>query len=382
MSKIIDIKREALKHYEGLLSAYLTGKDHELFPLELKYSKPQKLDDRQVIKEKIDYLEKHSKARLGYGFEMEWETTASRKWNEWNIPKRVFFRSREEYLKFISKENEFSSFIQNVNLISDKIPELIEWIYSNPFAVANNNHKWAELLSVCNYFMKDHIPDVHYVRELPIPNIHTKFIEDNEAIVRKLLDHLIPSKINKEVKDFHNRFYLKNKERLIRVRILCPELKQVYIYNDFSIKFSDFKEKEISCSSIVIAENELNFLTFPDKSGFIALWNGGGHNIHDLPKVQWLKEKKVYYFGDLDVAGLDILSKFRKHYPLAQSILMNKLVFELFQDGRKSDKTINPKTEGLNDTEIELLNILKPNNLRLEQERIPQLYINKVIEGL
>jgi hypothetical protein len=382
LANIINIKNEALKQYENFLAKYIKGELDGFFPVRLRYSKPQKTDDRTFIKEKIDYLEKNARNAYGYGCEVEWETTASRTWQEWNIPVNVFIKDQDNYLSYISKENEFLNFVEVSKIICDKLPELKDWLSANPLKVIRYHAIWSELLRVCSYFMNEHRPDRYFIRELPIPNIHTKFIEDNEAIVRELLDYLIPSKIDASVKNFHGRYYVKNKERLVRIRLLCSTLIQGSRYSDFSIRFSDFEKLEISCESIIIAENEMNFLTFPQKAGFIALWNGGGHNIYDLPDVDWLREKRIYYFGDLDVAGFDILSKFRKRYPKTINLMMNKAVFELFYDGGKSIKLIKPQTKGLHAEEVELLNCILPDNLRLEQERIPQVYINQVILAL
>lgn len=381
MSKLIDIKNEALKHYETFLSGYVGGRKDSFFPLELRFSKPQRTDDRSLIKEKIDYLEKNSKNIIGWGYDIEWEPKGSRAWNELNIPTKVYFSDELNFLKFIGKDNEYNEFKESLTLINSQIPELNEWIKDHPMEVVKNNAKWLELLKVCSYFISEHLPDKYFIRELPILGIHTKFIEDNEGIVRKLLDFLIPNKINND-KNFQLRYSLKSKERLVRIRLLCPDRIRNGTYSDFSIRFSDFIKTEIQCDSIIIAENELNFLTFPPKRGFIALWNGGGHNIHDLPRVDWLKDKKTYYFGDLDVAGLDILSKFRKYYPSVQSIMMNKSTFNLFYDGGISNKIIKGSIDNLNGEERELLEIVRPKNLRLEQERISQDYINQIIGDL
>lgn len=380
MTKIIDIKTEALKSYEDFLSAFISGNNDRFFPIELRYSKPQRNDDRSVLKAKIDYLEKHSKSALGWGYEIEWEPKGSRAWNEINIPARVYFSNEEDFLKFIGKSDEYCDFMETVKMIISQIPELNEWIKENPLEVVKNKSKWPDLLRVCSYFKSDHLPNQYFIRELPISGIHTKFIENNATILRSLLDFLIQDKINPLEKDFHLRYNLKSKEKLIRVRILCSDLALKYPYNDFSIQLSDFVNNEITSHNIFIAENEMNFLTLPSKQNSIAIWSGGGFQISYLANIDWFKGKQIYYWGDIDAAGLSILSQLRTYYPSTQSILMDRATFERYYENGKSEKAISAKLlKGLTLEELNFFNYLNENKFRLEQEKIPQFEIQNIM---
>jgi hypothetical protein len=381
-SELIDIRKEALKHYKTLLLSYTVGQTNDFFPLCVRHSKPQRRDDRATIKNKIAYLESDSAKSKGFGFIVEWEERGSQSWNTIGNPTRVYFPDEQNFLKYIEKKEEYETFKKTVAKIELAVPPLKKWVSDNTSLVVKYEGLWDELISVCLYFMTEHVRNRYYIRELPIPKVHTKFIENNQFIVSSLLDFLVPEKIDPSAKSFHKKYGLKDKERLIRIRILCPEIRSKYDFNDFSIPISLLSAHKINCSSILLAENEMNFLTFPEKTGFIAVWNGGGHNIHDLPCIEWLAEKKLFYFGDIDVAGFDILSKFRSKYNEVAALLMTRAVFDQFYEGGKSDKIVKPDRRGLLHEEIELLADLIPNNLRLEQEKIPQAYINDVIRNL
>ncbi|MBL7921153.1 MAG: hypothetical protein JNJ40_12620 [Bacteroidia bacterium] len=381
MTKIIDIKKEALKYYEKFLSGTVENDSPVMFPFEIRYSKPQLSEDRSTIKEKVDYLEKNSKSKLGWGYEIEWESKSSRTWSEVNIPIKVYFSDETNFLKFIEKEKEHSEFRDNLKLITSQIPELAKWIKDNPLDVVKNSTKWTELLRVCLYFKSEHLPNKYYLRELPV-SVDTKFIENNSSILRSLLDFLIPEKINVS-NYFNERYSIKNKEKLIRIRILCDQIATEFNYSDFSIKLSDFISREIPSKNIVIAENELNFLTLPKKESTIAIWSGGGFQVSYIANVAWLKSKKIFYWGDIDAAGLTILSQIRTYYDSVKSILMDRATFEKFYDNGKTDKFISAKQlKGLTAEEIEFFNYLNENRLRLEQEKIPQLEIVELFKKI
>ncbi len=336
------------------------------------------LDDVKNIHEQVDAvfksqdeLVKNSKEVKGYGYSIEWQEKNFRNIGSNRFIKRITVDSEIDFLKLIGKEKEFDLFNKKTTYILGVLPELESWIIENPLSVIANSEKWTDLLKVLKYFKNEHIANKYYIRELPV-SVDTKFIEKNSTLIRSLLDFLIPNKIITS-KNFNERYSIKDKEKLIRVRILCDKLSKVYIYNDFSIKLSDFVLREINSLDIIITENELNFLTLPKRENTIAIWSGGGFQISYIANIEWLKRKRLFYWGDIDAAGLSILSQLRTYYPSAQSVLMDGDVFEKYYDNGKTDKTISAKNlRGLTTEEIKFYNYLNDNKLRLEQEKIPQ----------
>ena len=104
---------------------------------------------------------------------------------------------------------------------------------------------------------------------------------------------------------------------------------------------------------------------------------GSGYSVYNLKNVNWFSNRELLYWGDIDVQGFEILSQFRGYFPHVKSILMDKQTFDRFFEndlGTVSNITIELN---LTDTEQDLYNILKLNNWRLEQEKIPFDYVNK-----
>lgn len=328
-------------------------------------------ENAEAVFKSQDELIKNSKEVKGYGYTIEWQERNYKNIGNNKFVKKITIDTEQDFLRLINKETEFKRFKERVKYLVDKLPELNSWIEQNPLLVIDNDEKWEDLMKVLMYFKDEHVPHKYYVRELPI-SVHTKFIENNIGILRSLLDYLIPNKITSG-KYFNERYSIKDKEKLIRVRILCDRLMKGFNYSDFSIRLSDFISNEIPAENIVIAENELNFLTLPKKESTIAIWSGGGFQVSYLANVTWLKARKIFYWGDIDAAGLAILSQIRTYYPSVKSILMDRVTFERYYDNGKTDKLISAKQlRGLTPEEIEFFSYLNENKLRLEQEKIPQ----------
>jgi hypothetical protein len=217
-----------------------------------------------------------------------------------------------------------------------------------------------------------------YLRQLPIA-VHTKFIEENATLIQSLLDYLIPEHIRSpEQKKFSERFYLRYDEPLIRVRILDEGIAQSSPFKDVSIPLSVFEATNWASKNVLIAENKMNFLTLPALPKAIAIWSGGGFNISYLKNTPWLQQQNIFYWGDIDEHGFQILHQLRSYFPHTQSVMMDLLTYHTFKAfavlGARNKAA---QLSNLTVAEAELYALLQasPGRNRLEQERIGQGYV-------
>ncbi|MBZ0244382.1 MAG: hypothetical protein K8H85_00395 [Cyclobacteriaceae bacterium] len=368
MITVVEIKKKADRMYSPFLKATLVGET--FFPKVLRSDKSLS-DDFVVMSKEISALISGSKDRRGFGYLVRSRPVKTRNHGVQDIPESIVFESQGDYLQFIGKVNEFNLFVEKSRVTTESIPQLASWMQRNPISVVNNLDKWQDLLKVCNWFLSDYEPDRFYIRELPIA-IHTKFIEDNKAILRILLDELIPEKLNANESVFEKRFRLKYAQQEIRFRYLKPTGAT---YNDLSVPLNEFIDHPITCQKIFIVENKMNFLTFPEVEDGLAIW-GQGFAIENLKLAGWLTNKDIYYWSDLDVQGFQMLSQLRVNFPGAKSFLMERNLLDLFADFIVTGTPSKVNIHGtLNEEENSIYNILKSRNLRLEQERIPQWYV-------
>ncbi|MGA9378574.1 MAG: Wadjet anti-phage system protein JetD domain-containing protein, partial [Phormidium sp.] len=257
----------------------------------------------------------------------------------------------------------------------------------NPLKVIEYSDRWDDLLKVCQYFQQNPKPNL-YIRELPI-QVHTKFIEQNQKIIRSLLEVIIPVEYLVSIEGennftFEKRFSLKYSEPLIRLRLLDESLKVKYGFPvaDISIPLSEFRQLNLDIHHCFITENLMNFLTLPPLENSLAIF-GSGYAIQTLKTARWLSHCPIFYWGDLDVDGFKILSQLRSYFPQAISIMMDMITFETFHEFAVSVVVANAENlPHLTSEEKILYTHLALHQKRLEQERISQDYANQFLRNL
>ena len=126
------------------------------------------------------------------------------------------------------------------------------------------------------------------------------------------------------------------------------------------------------------------FLTFPKTKNSLCIW-GHGFTVNILKEVNWIKSKALFYFGDLDEHGYEILSTFRDCFSETKSFCMDIKTFEEFKNFRVKGEVLRGAIPAnLREEEQEVFNLLKQNSNenRLEQERISQQWIIKKLNNV
>lgn len=379
-----EIKEQGIKWWKSFLQSHLKGEI--FFPRNIdRIGKIKSSSIRENINElqaQLDELYKNEKEKLGFGYIVNKEDVRFRRTGSHSLPKSITFECADDFIDFIGKKKDWNSFVESNNLIQTQIPQLKDWVINNPLVVIENKDKWVSLIQVCNYFLANPNPGL-YIRQLPI-DLHTKFIEQNEVVIKSLLDFLIPDSIhNMDERSFSKRYSLKYDQPTIRIRILDEQLK-LGTLSDLSLPLSDFEQLNFTCENVVLTENKMTFLALPNLKSTIAVWSGGGFMISYLRNVQWLREKKITYWGDLDSHGFAILNQMRTYFPQTESAMMDMETFELFKgEGLvPGEKTNAINLSKLSEDEMKVFSLLKSNNFRLEQEKIRQDYVDTLFRKL
>jgi hypothetical protein len=385
-----EIKVKALKWWESqrFLQAYAAGED--FFPRDIPF---RKISSREAVtqfsslSQEIKQLREKSKENTGSGYRLELTEINTQKIGRQLFPTRIYFEQQEDYLKFIGKEKEFRSFVSLKKLIAEHMPELTAWVNQHPGKVIQEEEHWLDLLKVCRFFLSNPKPGL-YIRELPIA-VHTKFIEEHKQIISELLTHLLGEElINPEFtglrnNNFEKRFHLKYDESMVRFRILDPMLN-IRGLSDLSLLPQEFASLHFDCRKVFITENKMNCLTFPAVKNAIIIF-GTGYGVKKLKQADWLREKEIIYWGDIDAHGFEILSQLRSYFPQTISFLMNQRTFKQFYAfSCRENSSFAKQLPHLNTDEQEMYTLLSnsPDNNRLEQEKIDQQYVMAAVEQL
>lgn len=335
-------------------------------------------DDTVQFEKELTELIAHSKEKKGYGYSIEYQKVKTRKHGEQDIPVSISFLTEQDFLKYIGKEQDTAGFRKDVERILSAFPELFEWVCRFPNKVLDNHRVWDDVLKVCIYFKGNPKPQL-YIRELPI-QVDTKFIERNKGIIKELLDIIIAKSVNPDETRFETRFNLRYDEPVVRFRVLDKAMSQMLFsgIDDLSVPINQFQEVEIPVEVVYIVENKMNMLTFPPIQKSIVVW-GHGFGVDLLKDVTWLKSKKIFYWGDLDAQGFQILSEIKTHFPQVESFLMDRETFDLFYESGFGTETNVEKNLFLTPEEEKMFDFLKEGNYRLEQEKIPFEYASSKI---
>ena len=379
-----EIKRKALKWWRPILQSETTG--NSFFPKTIdrigKVQPGNITHQFSSLQQDIERLYRHSKNQTGAGYMVKTSQRTFKRTGIHELPDSIVFETIDDYIIFTGKKKEWNLFSVNYKQILKEMPELKNWVFQHCLWLTDNNKDWVNILKVCRYFVLTPRPQL-YLRQLPI-EVHTKFIEENVVIMTSLLDFLIPEHIrNPNESRFAERYYLKYDEPLIRVRFLDSN---EYFYNQFSdisIPLSDFEKFSCQSKNVLITENKMNFLALPAIPSTIAVWSGGGFNISFLKETKWLNNKEIYYWGDIDEHGFQILHQLRTYYPQVKSILMDKITFNLFRTfavngPRNNVEFLNMLTYDENALFQHLKSLHEKN--RLEQEKLLQLYVDNVLK--
>ncbi|MGE0930884.1 Wadjet anti-phage system protein JetD domain-containing protein [Cytophagales bacterium EPR-FJ-38] len=373
MITVVEIQKKSERKYEEVLRDSLNGES--CFPLEIRSNKVLSKDFIQMSKEIAEVLG-GSKDRKGFGYSVVSETIKTRQHGIQDIPKSIVYETLDDYLKFIKKEKEFHVMMENYSFIKSELPQLESWLKENPKAIIDNSDVWPGLIKVCQWFILHFEPDKYYIRELPIP-VHTKFIEENKGILRLLLDELVPDIVNTSENHFEKRFFLKYDQSLIRFRLLDKSCWGEISYDDITIPIEQFKSTTLKCSRVFIIENKMNFLAFPKVSHSIAIW-GKGFAVDSLKNTDWLEDKEIYYWSDMDIQGFQMLSQLRSYFPQTKSFLMEREILENYCEFIVSGTVSKVVSLAhLSGEELEVYKLLSKSNVRLEQERVDQCFISE-----
>jgi hypothetical protein len=376
-----EIKDKTGRKYISFLQSLVEQRPFE--KLVIRGDKSYTKSSLSEFEREIQQIDSQSKEKKGFGYSLDFQKVKTKYLGVQDLPVSIYFDSEKDFLKFLGKENEVDSFKLNVEIILREFPELKDWIIKNPKKVLDNANEWKNILQVCQYFKQNPKPNF-YIRELPV-KVHTKFVERNKSILRELLDVLISEHVKSEEKEFENRFNLKYAEPQIRFKVLDKTISERFFseIDDIAIPVSQFEKLDLPIFKVLVVENKTTLyttLTLPKMNDTIAIF-GSGFSVFNLKNVRWFDNLKILYWGDIDVQGFEILSQFRTYFPQTKSVLMDKKTFDTFFENDNGTPTNISTKLNLTDEEQMLYDILKTNNWRLEQERIPLEHVNKYFDN-
>lgn len=209
-------------------------------------------------------------------------------------------------------------------------------------------------------------------RQLPVPGVQGKTLNDPSK--RSLVARIAG------VRDLG----LVDRRYLVSVRHLDPWSRTRF---GLALPGGDFAEEaapDYGTSRLIIVENRDTFLNFPLIRGGTCVLGDGKACIPQLTHLSWVMDATpAFYWGDMDLDGLLILSSLRGHGLACKSILMDIESFRRYEHlGTSLDKRNHPidvsryptDPVSLTEDELSLYHTIRDGGTpvkRIEQERIP-----------
>ncbi|MDD3836039.1 MAG: DUF2220 domain-containing protein, partial [Sulfurimonas sp.] len=114
---------------------------------------------------------------------------------------------------------------------------------------------------------------------------------------------------------------------------------------------------------------------------------GSGYSVGTLKNVRWMRDREIYYWGDIDMDGFAILSQARGYFPQIKSLMMDMKTLEMFKtlttdSHHKTYKKLENLTKEEAITYEAIYHDAYGKNISIEQEKIPFGYVNNIVELL
>jgi len=215
----------------------------------------------------------------------------------------------------------------------------------------------------------------HYLRQLPIAGMDTKWIDGRR---RGLVSELFRAiRGEGEGDDFHELCGLRQAPHRIRMRVLCQRLRrQVGGLGDIEAPIEELAALDLQPERIVIVENLETGIALPQHAGCVAFMKLGT-GVSVLAELPWLRDRPALYWGDIDTHGFAILDRARSALPLARSVLMDETTLLAHRAWwvEEAEPHRDADLPHLTGAERAVFDRLRANlwgqAVRLEQERIP-----------
>ena len=296
-----------------------------LFPMRIPLRGPSASELSDKFPEARDWIKQYANPNQRPPLDVEWTRCNHRVLGQNELPTAVCFASPPDCIRFLCKGKEFDQFARLSRQLLTRYPPLKSWVLKNPFAVLDLAPAWEKILRAVEWMIAHPRPGV-YLRQLSIEGVDTKFVETYKRTLSEWLAPLLrPADIDlahSGAKGFERRYGFLSKPALVRFRILD---KSYFIggISDLSVRADEFCALDLAVDTVFVTENDINGLAFPMITGAIVLF-GRGYGFESIENADWLKKKKIWYWGDIDTHGFAILSQFRERFPRAQSLLMDR----------------------------------------------------------
>lgn len=317
-------------------------------------------------------------------FRVEYRALGGRLTGVNQVPARVWVDTFEQLCRLLGVTRQARRFEQLLDETREAEPELLDWVAAHPIRALRHEGDWHRVLGTVTW-LNDEQHSGLYLRQIAVPGVDTKFIEQHRGLLADLLDahpHGRRADLSKPRGEFAARYGFRGKPEQVRFRFLGAADGEsdgdgagLAGFTELTVRAQELQHAPLKVATVYVVENEITYLAFPAAPDAVVILGGGYRVGQLLERLVWLAGVDLVYWGDIDTHGFAILSRLRQRFPHTRSILMDRatLLAHRGQWATEPDPTKVPLGHlSLEESQLYadlVVGRLGP-SVRLEQERV------------
>jgi hypothetical protein len=212
-----------------------------------------------------------------------------------------------------------------LKITGEQVPALLPWLRSHPLVALEHAMIWPDLLATVAWIRANQNDNL-YLRHIDVCGVDTKFVENNQRLLTRLLEATLPSDQLEALpssSNFAHRFGYRSRPNYTRLRLLDPSGSPfLHGVTEVALRTDELAQLPLPARRIFVVENEVSYLAFPAVDDAAVVF-GSGFALTNTLDLPWLAGKEVVYWGDIDTYGFEILDRLRSRFAHVTSILMD-----------------------------------------------------------
>ena len=360
------------------------------FPIEISLKVPT---DQQA-RDNLGHFHAFFKAWTDFAYPelVEWQERQYRQLSEQRVPVKLRIFSLQQLTELLGAEqqrenwlNKISSFLQQSFVHDRHQHRLFQTLIHHLEQIERySQQEWQWLIQLIEQ-LKPNMGAGLYLRALPLSAVNTKFLEQNLLLTEVICNVLYDEEIVLAGGLLAWLDCLDSPKGWLTIKPVCTNVQEkLGGLPVFQLSTEVLDQFELPAERIIVVENIQSGLACPNLENSIVVC-GGGKNISWM-NAKWLQHKQVFYWGDIDSEGLNILSMVRQKIPHVIALMMDEATVLQFQNHMVDEPdSIFSEPQYLTADELKLFHDLRAQtfkNRRLEQERISVDWVHRYLELL
>ena len=208
------------------------------------------------------------------------------------LPAAAVFAAAGDEIGFVGKTKDAARFVELAEGMAALDPSFRQWVLRRPLRLLELGADALTAGRVALWLRDNPDPGV-YVRQLSLPGVHTKFIENHRRVIDELAEALRPVALQEEppvgealpevpaepdallgqlaartpAARFAARHGFVHPPELVRFRMLDPAVPLLGDARDITVTAAAFSSLRLPVASVIVTENLVNFLALPERPG-------------------------------------------------------------------------------------------------------------------